>query len=56
MGKRLSQLARKYFDSPNDFVLFIWDVFSLSGEALNKPRLYGANIFPCSEISPVNKR
>ena len=27
-GKKLSQLARKYFDSRNNFVLFIWEKLS----------------------------
>ena len=27
-GKKLSRLARKYFDSPNNFFLFIWEKLS----------------------------
>ena len=55
-GKKLSRLARKHFDLPNNFVLFIWTVFPLSGKVLNKLRSYGTNIFPCIGISPINKR
>ena len=31
-------------------------VFPLSGKVLDKLRSYGTNIFPCTEISPINKR
>ena len=43
------------FDSPNSFVLFIWTVFPLRGKVLIKLHSYGTNIFPCTEISPINK-
>ena len=31
-GEKLSRLARKNFDSPNNFVLFIWDGFPAKRE------------------------
>ena len=55
-GEKLSRLARKHFDLPNNFVLFIWDEFPLSGKVLNQFHSYTTNIFPCTEISPINKR
>ena len=44
------------FRLPNNFVLFIWDKFPLREKVFNKIRSYGTNIFPCTEISPINKR
>ena len=44
------------FRLPNNFDQFIWDKFPLREKVLNKIRSYGTNIFPCTEISPINKR
>ena len=45
-GEKLSRLARKHFDWPNSFVLFIWDGFPAKRESFGKVTFIWDKYFP----------
>ena len=45
-GKGLSRLVRKHFDSPDNFVLFIWDGFPAKRESIEQVVFIWHNCFP----------